>query len=74
MTLATTQKIIKVGSSFAVTIPAKEAKRAGWKEGDLLDVTLTPTNQPTTHQLEVIEIAQKLIKRHKAALTNLSQR
>jgi len=74
MTLTTTQKIIKVGSSFAITIPAKEAKRAGWKEGDYLNATLTLDNQPSQHQLEVVEIAQKLIARHKSALVHLSQR
>ena len=74
MSISTTQKIIKVGSSLAVTVPAKEAKRAGWKEGDLLDITMKANDRPTDHQLEVVEIAQKLIARHKKALINLSQR
>jgi antitoxin component of MazEF toxin-antitoxin module len=39
MNNVTTQKTIKVGSSLAVTIPAKEAKRQGIVAGDAVKVT-----------------------------------
>jgi antitoxin component of MazEF toxin-antitoxin module len=39
MTIRTTQKVIKIGTSAGVTIPAKDLKRAGINPGD--EVTLT---------------------------------
>jgi len=75
MTVNATQKIIKVGSSGAVTIPAKDMKRMGVSFGDELKVTFEPAKErPDDHAVEVVELTQKLIKRHKKALKNLSQR
>ncbi len=73
MTITTTQKIIKIGSSLAVTIPAKDARRLGVGKGDELVVSF---EQPALdkHKVEVVELTQKLIKRHKKALDNLAQR
>ena len=68
------QKVIKVGSSGGVTIPAKEMKRLGIKFGDELKVTYEPVNTPSKEKVELVELTQKLIKRHKTALKNLSQR
>ncbi len=39
MSTTTTQKVIKVGDSLAVTIPAKEAKRQNIVAGDSVDVS-----------------------------------
>jgi antitoxin component of MazEF toxin-antitoxin module len=39
MTITTTQKIIKIGDSAGVTIPAKELKRAGIKPGDEIKIS-----------------------------------
>ena len=36
------QKVIKVGSSVAVTIPAKDVKRLGVMVGDEINVTFEP--------------------------------
>jgi antitoxin component of MazEF toxin-antitoxin module len=75
MTLQATQKIIKVGSSGAVTIPAKDMKKMGITYGDEINISYEPAqSKPDQHTLEVVEITQKLIKRHKQALKNLSQR
>jgi bifunctional DNA-binding transcriptional regulator/antitoxin component of YhaV-PrlF toxin-antitoxin module len=73
MKITSVQKVIKVGSSLAVTIPAKDAEYSGVKAGDLLEVTYEKS-APDAHQVEVVELTQKLIKRHKRALKNLSQR
>lgn len=42
MTITTTQKVIKIGDSAGVTIPAKELKRAGVKPGDEIRVSFEP--------------------------------
>ncbi len=42
MTITTTQKIIKIGDSAGVTIPAKELKRAGIKAGDEVKISFEP--------------------------------
>jgi antitoxin component of MazEF toxin-antitoxin module len=73
MTIKTTQKIIKVGDSLAVTIPAKEARRLGLNKGDELNVQFEKADD-TNHKVEVVEMTQMLIKRHQKALKNLSQR
>ena len=75
MTIKSIQKVIKVGSSLAITIPAKEAAATGIKVGDYVDVTIEPINPPVyDHSTEVVALTQKLITRHQQALKNLSQR
>lgn len=69
------QKVIKVGSSGAVTIPAKEMKRLGITYGDELKVTYEPVRpEPDQAKVELVALTQKLIQRHQKALDNLSQR
>ncbi len=74
MTITSTQKVIKVGDSLAVTIPAKDARQLGIKQGDELQVNYKKPATPVEQKAEVVELTQKLIKRHKKALKNLSQR
>jgi antitoxin component of MazEF toxin-antitoxin module len=73
--VTTTQKIIKVGSSGAVTIPAKVMKQFGAVYGDNIEVEFRPVVQmPSDDKVELVTLTQKLIKRHEQALKNLSQR
>lgn len=74
MTIRSIQKVIKVGSSAAVTIPAKDFKHLGVKVGDDIEVIYRRVQKPSEHTEEVVALTQKLIKRHKKALKNLSQR
>lgn len=74
MTIKSIQKVIKVGSSLAVTIPAKDARFYKVKAGDEIEVTINRPEAVNAHQTEVVTIARKLIKRHETALKNLSQR
>lgn len=67
-------KIIKVGNSYAVTLPKKQIESQGLTYGDELKVTYEPANAPDQDKVELVELTQKLIKRHKTALKNLSQR
>lgn len=40
-----TQKVLKVGSSAAVTIPKKSLKELGWKIGDRVFVYVDPVEK-----------------------------
>jgi antitoxin component of MazEF toxin-antitoxin module len=42
MTITSTQKVIKVGDSLAVTIPAKDAKAAGVEVGSQVSISIKP--------------------------------
>lgn len=71
----TIQKVIRIGSSAGVTLPAKDLKRLGIKPGDEIKLNYSLAGRvPDSDKLELVEITQKLIKRHKQALKNLSQR
>ena len=75
MSITTTQKIIKVGSSAAVTIPAKTLRSLGVTTGDELDVTFSVKPKEVDQgKLELVTLTQQLIKRHEVALKNLRQR
>jgi len=69
-----TRKIIKVGTSAAVTIPAKDLKRLGVTYGNHIKVTFEPTSETPQETVELVALTQKLIQRHERALKNLSQR
>lgn len=74
MTIKSIQKVIKVGSSLAVTIPARDARFYDVKAGEELEITINRPEAASDHQTDVVAIARKLIKRHETALKNLSQR
>ncbi len=74
MTIKSIQKVIKVGDSLAVTIPARDARHYGIKPGEELEITAKRPVSADDHQVEVVGLTQKLIARHKKALKNLSQR
>lgn len=70
------QKIIKVGSSGAVTVPAKILKSFNASFGDEIEVEFRAVKKPAApaDKVELVELTQRLIKRHEQALKNLSQR
>ncbi len=70
------QKVIKIGSSAAVTLPAKDVKRLGIQYGDEIKIAYEPVSKtaPNPEKVELVALTQKLIKRHQKALDNLSQR
>ncbi len=74
MTIKTTQKLINIGTSKGVTLPAKELKKLGVKEGQELEITAKLADNTPNEKVEFVELTQKLIKRHQKALKNLSQR
>jgi antitoxin component of MazEF toxin-antitoxin module len=50
MTITTTQKVIKIGTSRGVTLPAKELRRLGVEEGDELCVTVKSVKKQSVDQ------------------------
>ncbi len=73
MTIKSIQKVIKVGSSLAVTIPAREARSAGIMAGSEVDVTLQPTEKVTKNE-QLLTDYEKFKQQYSETLKNLSQR
>ena len=59
---------------FKRSLEDLSAQLAKLRAGTEIDISYKPTVKPTDHDIEVVAITQKLIKRHKQALKNLSQR
>lgn len=66
------QKVIKIGSSGGVTIPAKEMKRQGIKYGDEVKVTVEPFNEANHDQL--MKEYEKFVGQYGQTLKNLADR
>ncbi len=73
MKIQSTQTIIKIGSSAGVTLPVKGLKQNSLSVGDEVVIDFEPV-AVKDHKVEIVELTQKLIARHKKALKNLSQR
>ena len=70
MTITTTQKLIKIGSSKGVTIPAKQLKELGVDVGKLVKVTIEPVADTSAVQQEYEVFKQK----YGETLKNLADR
>lgn len=77
------QKIIKVGNSYALTIPSFFVKQVELKVGDQLDVqinpeekkmTLTKVDESQENTTEVKEWLEDFNKKYKKGLTELAKR
>ena len=73
MTITTTQKIIKIGTSRGVTIPAKQLRELGAETGDEIELTVRKKTTVASNAA-VREKANALLDRYKQDFTNLSQR
>lgn len=67
------QKIIRVGTSAAVTIPAKAMKQQNLSYGDEVKVTIEASKSQNTHQ-KVMEEYGKFVKQYGKTLENLAKR
>ena len=67
------QKIIKVGTSAAVTIPAKEMKRQKLSYGDEVKVTIEANKNQNTHK-KVMEDYSNFVKQYGKTLENLAKK
>lgn len=69
------QKIVGIGSSDGVTLPAKELKRANIKRGDEVEVTVRPIHKTTANEDQaVIDAAKKILDDYRQDFENLAQR
>ena len=75
-----TQKLLKVGSSAAVTIPKKSLQELGLKIGDEVRVDVDPKGKRviiepnSASDKDVIEWTNKFIKRYRKALEALAKK
>ena len=70
------QKIIKIGSSSGVTIPAKEMRRQNIAFGDEVEVTVQALNKSniTKYDQEIINSAREILKDYSQDFKNLADR
>ena len=73
MTITTMQKVIKIGTSQGVTLPAKQLAALGVKPGDELEITVRKKTSTASDET-VIAAANDLLSRYKQDFTNLSNR
>ncbi len=75
-----TQKVLKVGTSAAVTIPKKFLKAMGLKTGDRVDLEMdqgrkTVKIKPTVRiENELLEWTESFIEKYRPALEELAKR
>lgn len=67
------QKVIKVGDSAAVTIPAKQLKQQNISFGDQVEVIVRPVSMAPKDK-EVMSAAKNILDRYKADFENLAER
>jgi bifunctional DNA-binding transcriptional regulator/antitoxin component of YhaV-PrlF toxin-antitoxin module len=72
MTIKTTQKVIKIGDSLGITIPAKDARAAGIDKGEEVEVILKPVEKPKLKPIE--KEYDEFKKKYGQTLKNLSDR
>ena len=68
------QKIIKIGSSGGVTIPAKDLKRQNINFGDEVEVIVRPLHSSSEQDQLVLSSARKILKDYQQDFENLSKR
>lgn len=74
MNITSVQKVIKVGSSLAVTIPAKDAKFAGITPGKEVKIDVELVDNEPRLSPEILEEYETFVKQYGKTLKNLSQR
>lgn len=73
MTITTTQKIIRIGSSKGTTLPAKELKALGVDVGDEVRVTVEAIRQELPQQ-DLIREYKAFVEQYDQTLKNLADR
>ncbi len=68
------QKVIKIGTSGGVTIPAKELKRQNISFGDEVEVIVRPLRASSSDDKNVLDTAKKTLDEYKQDFQNLADR
>ena len=72
MIMTTIQKIIKIGSSKGVTLPAKQLKQLGVDTGDEIELVIRKKN--TTTDRDAVRVANSLLDRYGEDFADLAGR
>lgn len=73
MVINTVQKVIKIGDSLGVTLPAKELKRAEIKLGDEVEVIISKVADPNTEEIKKLtEKYENFKKEYEVTIKKLS--
>ena len=70
----TIQKIIKIGTSGGVTIPAKELKRQNIAFGDEVEVIVRTLQKTNNNDQTVIDSARRILSTYKKDFDRLAKR
>ena len=73
MTITTIQKVIKIGSSRGVTLPARDLRALGIRDGDELEVTVRKRSEAADDN-QVLKTANSLLERYKEDFSHLAKR
>lgn len=73
MTITTTQKLIKIGTSKGVTLPAKDLKALGVETGEELELVVRK-KQVSAGSDSVEDIAKNILQRYDQDFKNLAGR
>lgn len=68
------QKVIRIGSSGGVTIPAKELKRQNIAYGDEVEVIVRPLKKTAPDDDQVLKAAKSILSDYKKDFINLADR
>lgn len=68
------QKVIKIGSSAGVTIPAKEMSRQNISFGDDVEVIVRPVNKVSSSDQKIMDSARTILNEYRKDFDNLSKR
>ena len=73
MTITTIQKVIKIGSSRGVTLPARDLRALGIRDGDEIEVTVRKRLEAADDN-QVLKTANSLLRRYKEDFSQLAKR
>lgn len=68
------QKVIRIGSSGGVTIPAKDLKRQNIAFGDEVEVIVRPLHNTNAEDQKVLNAAKKLLNEYRQDFEHLAER
>jgi len=74
MIMTTIQKIIKIGSSKGVTLPAKQLKQLGVDSGDEVRLTIERVSPKRDPQAKLTREYEAFVARYDETLRNLADR
>lgn len=72
MTITTIQKVIKIGSSRGVTLPARDLRALGIRDGDEIEVTVRKRSEAADDN-QVLKTANSLLERYKEDFSHLAK-